>query len=137
MRIAYLSLDRADLLECVRHMASRMKDPREGDWIRVQRVGQYLLRHPCLVVVYRPQPPPAFVRVIVDSDHAGEPLRRRSTTGAFTMLGNHCLRGQSTFQSTVALNTGESEYYAIVKAAAQGLHTAAVLADLGLTLGVQ
>eukprot|EP00971_Amphidinium_carterae_P223330 4431329-Amphidinium_carterae.1 len=32
MRIAYLSQDRVDLLESVRHMASRMKDPREGDW---------------------------------------------------------------------------------------------------------
>eukprot|EP00971_Amphidinium_carterae_P199595 3961605-Amphidinium_carterae.1 len=52
------------------------------------------------------------------------------------MLGGHCLRGQSNWQSTVALSSGESEYYAIVKAAAQGLHTAAVLKDLGLELGV-
>eukprot|EP00971_Amphidinium_carterae_P002127 42032-Amphidinium_carterae.1 len=53
------------------------------------------------------------------------------------MLGNHCLRGQSNWQSTVALSSGESEYYAIVKVAAQGLHTAAVCRDLGLELGVQ
>eukprot|EP00971_Amphidinium_carterae_P135940 2693676-Amphidinium_carterae.1 len=137
MRIAYLSQDRVDLLESVRHMASRMKDPREGDWVRVQRVGSFLLRHPCLVTVHGPQSTPKCIRVIVDSDHAGEPLRRRSTTGAFTMLGNHCLRGQSNWQSTVALSSGESEYYAIVKAAAQGLHTAAVCRDLGLELGVQ
>eukprot|EP00971_Amphidinium_carterae_P057371 1134381-Amphidinium_carterae.1 len=45
---------------------------------------------------------------IVDSDHAGEPSKR------------HCLRGQSTWQSAVALSSGESEFYAIVKAAAQG-----------------
>eukprot|EP00971_Amphidinium_carterae_P263546 5228508-Amphidinium_carterae.1 len=51
-------------------------------------------------------------------DHAGEPLRRRSSTGAFTVLGNHCLRGQSNWLSTVALSSGESE-------------------DLGLELGVQ
>eukprot|EP00971_Amphidinium_carterae_P280358 5565849-Amphidinium_carterae.1 len=41
----YLSLHRADLLECVRHMVSRRKEPREEDWVRVQRVrpvGQYL-----------------------------------------------------------------------------------------------
>eukprot|EP00971_Amphidinium_carterae_P094897 1877755-Amphidinium_carterae.1 len=53
------------------------------------------------------------------------------------MLGNHCLRGQSNWQSTVALSAVESEYYAIVKAAAQGLHTAAVCKDLGLKLGVK
>eukprot|EP00971_Amphidinium_carterae_P088740 1755939-Amphidinium_carterae.1 len=37
MRIAYLSLDRADILESVRHMASQMKEPKEGDWIRLKR----------------------------------------------------------------------------------------------------
>eukprot|EP00971_Amphidinium_carterae_P314073 6242561-Amphidinium_carterae.1 len=37
MRIVYLSLDRADLLETVRHMASQMKEPREGDWCRLKR----------------------------------------------------------------------------------------------------
>eukprot|EP00971_Amphidinium_carterae_P020300 399965-Amphidinium_carterae.1 len=62
----------------------------EGDWCRVRKVGQLLIKHPCLVNVYRPQSAPTCIRVIVDSDHTGEPLRR-STTGALTMLGNHCL----------------------------------------------
>eukprot|EP00971_Amphidinium_carterae_P324072 6440191-Amphidinium_carterae.2 len=35
-------------------------------------------------------------------------------------------------QSPVALSSGESEYYAIVRAAAQGLHVAAICDDLGL-----
>eukprot|EP00971_Amphidinium_carterae_P245581 4877195-Amphidinium_carterae.1 len=35
------------------------------------------------------------------------------------------------------MTSGESEYYTIVKAAAQGLHTAAVCNDLGLELGVK
>eukprot|EP00971_Amphidinium_carterae_P194676 3863151-Amphidinium_carterae.1 len=83
MRSAYLSLDRA-LLECVRHMASQMTEPREGDWCRIQRVGQYLLsqmtepgegdwcriqrvgqyllRHPCLAAVYKPQSAPKCSR---------------------------------------------------------------------------
>eukprot|EP00971_Amphidinium_carterae_P263203 5221967-Amphidinium_carterae.1 len=38
---------------------------------------------------YRPQKASKYIRLIVDSDHAEEPLQRRSTTGAF-MLGNHC-----------------------------------------------
>eukprot|EP00971_Amphidinium_carterae_P189937 3770401-Amphidinium_carterae.1 len=60
--------------------------------------------------------------IIVDSARAGEPLRRRSTMvhrSIYTMLGNHCLRGQSTWQSKVALSSGESEYYTIIKAVAQ------------------
>eukprot|EP00971_Amphidinium_carterae_P186036 3692976-Amphidinium_carterae.1 len=44
------------------------------------------------------------------------------------MPGGHCLRGQSTRQSTAVPPSGESEHHAIVKAAAQRLHTAAVAA---------
>eukprot|EP00971_Amphidinium_carterae_P188190 3735417-Amphidinium_carterae.1 len=95
------------------------------------------MKEPREVTVHGPQNAPQFIRVIVDGDHAGEPLQRCYTTGAFTMLGQQCLRGQSNWQSTVVLSWGESEYYAIVEAAAQGLHTAAVCRDLGLELGVQ
>eukprot|EP00971_Amphidinium_carterae_P144850 2870088-Amphidinium_carterae.1 len=90
----------------IRHMASRMKEYKE-QWAGYSEHQQT----------------PECVRVIVDSDHAGELSRRRVTTGAFAMLGNHCLRLKS-------------EYYAIVKAAAQGLHTAAICADLVLELGL-
>eukprot|EP00971_Amphidinium_carterae_P254640 5055152-Amphidinium_carterae.1 len=44
MRIAYLSLARVDLLECVRHMASRMKDPREGRLLNGLHLMSYKLR---------------------------------------------------------------------------------------------
>eukprot|EP00971_Amphidinium_carterae_P285267 5663119-Amphidinium_carterae.1 len=90
-------------------MASKMKEPREGYWARVQ------LRHPCLVAVYPPQP--------ATDDRAGELLR----------LHHWCIHDArwalpegATWQSTVALSLGESEYYTIVKAAAQGLHTATI-----------
>eukprot|EP00971_Amphidinium_carterae_P166137 3292967-Amphidinium_carterae.2 len=92
MKIAYLSLDRADLLESVRHMAAKGRRPvqtKEGKKVLAEAM----------------------------------PERQRSTTGAFTMLGNHYRRGQS---------SGENECYALVKAAAQRLHTAAVCKDLGL-----
>eukprot|EP00971_Amphidinium_carterae_P088732 1755818-Amphidinium_carterae.1 len=68
-------------------MASRIKEAREGDWGRVHSVqsragfGQTPMRGQCM----GPQPAPQCIRVIVDSDHAGEPLRRRSTTGAFVI----------------------------------------------------
>eukprot|EP00971_Amphidinium_carterae_P110315 2185710-Amphidinium_carterae.4 len=83
MRIAYLSPDRADLLECARHMASQMKEPREGDWCRVQQVGQYLLKHPCLVAVYKPQPAPTCV-ITPESRHDGVPPPEHSPCSAVT-----------------------------------------------------
>ena len=35
--------------------------------------------------------------------------------------GRHCLKSSSTVQSTIALSSGESEFYLIVKAASAGL----------------
>eukprot|EP00971_Amphidinium_carterae_P246349 4892931-Amphidinium_carterae.2 len=71
MRIAYLSLDRADLLECVRHIPCQINEPREGDWCRVQRVN--VLDSTCSGESVQAAASPEFVRVIVDSDHTGEP----------------------------------------------------------------
>eukprot|EP00971_Amphidinium_carterae_P027333 538386-Amphidinium_carterae.1 len=61
MRTAYLSLDRPDLLERPKTLASYM-------WVRI---GKYLIRAPCLVVVYRPQESPSHTTLVVDADFAG------------------------------------------------------------------
>ena len=52
------------------------------------------------------------------------------------MLGKHPVRHCSNLQSTIALSSGESEYYGIVKGAAAGLGLQALLADWGLQVGV-
>ena len=41
--------------------------------------------------------------------------REESTTGMIALFGGHALKHASNVQSTIALSTGESEYYAIVK----------------------
>jgi hypothetical protein len=80
-------------------------------------------------VVFKPQPLPVSVRVEVDSDHAGDLVTRRSTTGVVCMFGGHCIKTQSSLQSTVSLSSGESEYYAAVQGAAVGLGVRALLED--------
>eukprot|EP00971_Amphidinium_carterae_P333640 6468467-Amphidinium_carterae.1 len=134
MRTAYLSMDRPDLLEAVKLLASRMSAPREADLQRLQRLGQFLKGHPCLVTVFRPQQMPDCITITVDSDYAGEGLHRRSTSGVVTQFGVHTLRCQCNYQSVVALSSGEAEYYAIVRGAQQGLYMTALAADLGVQL---
>lgn len=58
------------------------------------------------------------VRAFTDSDHAGCVKTRKSTTGIVLCAGQHVLKTSSTLQSTISLSSGESEYYAIIKAAA-------------------
>ena len=53
------------------------------------------------------------------------------------MFGNHCIKKYSQTQETIALASGESEFYGIVKAAAMGLGMKGLMEDLGVEVEVQ
>ena len=53
------------------------------------------------------------------------------------MFGNHCIKTYSQTQETIALSSGESEFYGIVKAAAMGLGMKGLMEDLGVGVEVQ
>ena len=129
MRAAYLSLDRADIAEMVKGLARHMKAPTSYSWGRLKRLGRYLLGKPRVCQVFRPQRMFSEIRVFCDSDHAGDLATRKSTTGLVVMLGDHNLKCSSTLQSTISLSSGESEYYALVKAAQTGLGVSALLTE--------
>ena len=74
--------------------------------------------------------------IFTDSDHAGCLRTRRSTSGTIVMMGNHCVKAASGLQSTISLSSGESEFYAIVKAAAVGLQMKSLLLDWGYDVAV-
>eukprot|EP00959_Pyramimonas_sp_CCMP1952_P462892 9483996-Pyramimonas_sp.AAC.1 len=49
------------------------------------------------------------------------------------MFGNHTLKTQTTLQSTVALSSGETDCYVILKGGATGLLIKAILEDFGFS----
>ena len=51
----------------------------------------------------------------MDSDFAGDPVSKKSTTGQVAQIGNHTVKSGSTLQILTALNVGEAEFYAVVK----------------------
>ena len=53
------------------------------------------------------------------------------------MFGKHCTKTYSQTQETVALSSGESEFYGIVKAATMGLGMKGLMEDLGVEVEVQ
>ena len=59
----------------------------------------------------------------VDSDHAGCVRTRKSTTGLAAFYGKHMFKAASTTQTLIALSSGESEFYAIVRGVATGGHS--------------
>ena len=70
------------------------------------------------------------ITVFVDSDFAGDPVSRKSTTGLVTQIGNHTVKSGSTLQSLTALSVGEAEFYAVVKGGQVGLSLRSINQDL-------
>eukprot|EP00971_Amphidinium_carterae_P292956 5816399-Amphidinium_carterae.2 len=114
MRIAYLSLDRADLHVIRMKLSSKMCAPRRDHMKRLQRVGQYLVKDFEGTMCCCP-----FWETACDAD-SHHCTGRNSTdmmlnySGDVTQYRTSILRCQSTWQSTVSPSTEESEYCAIV-----------------------
>ena len=100
------------------------------------RLAKYLKSHPLTANVMEEQQMPTAIRNYVDTDHAGDAITRRSTTGLATRLGRHTVKTSSNLQSTVSMSSGESEWYGMVKGAAVGLGLQSLLADWGLEMEV-
>ena len=52
------------------------------------------------------------------------------------MMGSHCVKNWSSTQSTIALSSGEAEYYGVVKAASVSLGCRAMLRDMGIDVSI-
>ena len=137
MRAAFLAQDRPDIAEATKSLARHMKAPNEAAWADLKRLGRYLRGKPRLVYEYHPQRFQKDLTVYCDSDHAGCLITRRSTSGIVTMHGSHCIKHSSNVQTTISLSSGESEFYAIVKAAAVGLSQQALLHDWGIKVDLR
>ena len=70
----------------------------------------------------------------MDSDFAGDPVSRKSTTGLLAQIGNYTVKSGPTRQSLTALSVGEAEFYAVVKGGQVGLFLRSVCQDLGIPM---
>ena len=77
------------------------------------------------------------VEVYSDTDWAGCPKTRKSTSGGGLLLGKHLIKSWSSTQSSVSLSSGESEFYGVVKASGVALGYQSLLQDLGHALPVR
>ena len=73
----------------------------------------------------------------MDSDFAGFPVSRKSTTGLVAQIGNHTVKFGSTLQSLTALSVGEAEFYAVVKGGQVGLSLRSMYQDLGILMKIE
>ena len=115
-RSNYLSMDRPDVQFACKEICRYMSKPTTGSWMALKRLCRYLVGLPRLIWKYRLQED-AEVAVYSDTDWAGCPRTRKSTSGGCILVGTHLIKTWSSTQQSVAMSSGEAEFYGAVKAA--------------------
>ena len=133
MRCNYLALDRPDICYASKELARNMQKPRQGHFQGLKRLVRYLSGRPRLVWVCNEQMEQDKLRMYTDSDDAGCHSTRKSTSSGALFHGQHLLKFYSTTQHVISLSSGESEFYAGIKAGATLLGAIATMQDFGLT----
>ena len=121
MKLVYVAQDRIDIDEAVKCLTRRMKVPRSGHMSELNRLGRYLMKNKRCALTYASKTSEATLQVHVDSDWAGDLLGRKSTTGVIVKRSKHSLRHMSSFQTLIALSSGEAEHYALIRGACTSL----------------
>jgi hypothetical protein len=131
-RSNYLFSDRFDIQHASKEISRDMAKPKKGSWKKVERLGRYLLRYPRLIWQYEDAEVGGveYIDVFSDSDWAGNKTERKSTSGGVAMIAGGVAKIWSSTQATMSLSVGEAEYYALVKAAAEGLGIQALAKDM-------
>ena len=79
-RANYLALGRPDVAYAAKELCRRMSAPRESDLAALKRLARYLLGAPRQVYQFAMQAP-SDLTIYADTDWAGCPTTRRSTSG--------------------------------------------------------
>ena len=78
MRLSYLAQDRLDLAQTAKHLAQRMSEPREFDFVTMKRAARYLVGKPKAALTFRRHKHVDKITVFMGSDFAGDPVSRKS-----------------------------------------------------------
>ena len=117
-----------------------MAVPRRRSWAKLKRLARYLLEFPKLVWEHGPsvqEDDGDVLDVSGDSDWAGCLRSKRSTSGGVAAIAGGFIKSWSGTQATIALSSGETEYYAAVRAAAEALGIQALVMDMGIKVRVR
>ena len=117
-----MSVDRPSLQFAASELAEGMSKPLEIHRLRLKRVGRYIAEL---------QRTPSVLESFSDSDWATDKKSRKSMSSTYQRFGKHLIDCCCGRQSLVALSSGEAEFYAMVKTAAEGKLTHAILEHFG------
>ena len=138
IRLCHFALDRLDLRFFIKRAGTLNASTDSRTPGGAQRVARYLIGHGRLVQEFlRQVEEPSHVVVFTDSDHASCLKTRKNTSSSSSKLfyGSHMLCSTSTTQRLIALSSGDSEFYVLVKETLGKLGAVSMLKHLGVDIG--
>ncbi|GJT71912.1 retrovirus-related pol polyprotein from transposon TNT 1-94 [Tanacetum coccineum] len=131
--LLYLTASRPDIMFSVCLCARFQEDPKTSHLEAVKRIFRYVKGTTHLGLWY---PKGSGIETIVyaDSDHAGDYVDRKSTSGICTFMGCCLTSWFSKKQTALAISTTEAEYVSAGKACQQALWMKQALVDYGIRL---
>jgi hypothetical protein len=132
-KLNYLTITRPDISFAVSLVSQFMSAPRHPHWEAVLRIVKYLKLHPGRGLLYRSS---GHLRIeaFTDSDWAGGPSDRKSTTGYCVFLGGNLVNWKSKKQTVVARSSAEAEYRAMAHTTCEVVWLRSLLEEIGFTV---
>ena len=130
-RLISLTVSRPDVTYSVHVLSRFMHQPCKLHMEAALRVVRYLKNAPGQGLFFFSNSD-FRLRAYCDSDWAGCPITRRSTTGYYVFLGPSLVSWRSKRQKTVSLSSAEAEYHAMTGACCELTWLRYLLKDLGV-----
>ncbi len=127
--IYLVSCTRPDLAFTVRKFSQYLDRPCQHHWSAVKRTLRYLWTTQHFGIMYDGQKGKKKVEYS-DSDYAGCPVQRKSTSGFIFLLAGGAISWKSKKQSVVATSSCEAEYVACCISCKEAVWLSRLLADL-------
>ncbi|XP_019159665.1 PREDICTED: uncharacterized protein LOC109156265 [Ipomoea nil] len=132
--LQYLTITRPDLAYAVNRLCQFMHSPTVDHWALVKRVLRYIKGTLDFGLRLAPSSS-TCIHAFSDSDWAGCPVDRKSTSGFAVYLGTNLISWLSKKQRTVARSSTEAEYKALADVSAEVTWVVSLLRELGMHSG--
>ena len=134
-QLLWLSNLRMDIMYAIKELSRGLASPTTDHWAKLKHLLRYLsgtkdyVQELCPKLRLSEKHSSLDVHTYVDSDWAGDPDSRRSTSGVAAYLLGVNLQSHSRTQQTIALSSGEAALYAIGAGAADSLFIRSLLLE--------
>ena len=131
--LQYVAGDRFDIKFAVKEITRDAAQPTLESQAKIKKLIRYLVGAPRVVNTFPWQSEQGTLEVVTDADHAGCLRTRKSTSAGVVRIGTHVITDWSLTQPVIALSSGESEFYAIVRGMLMILFVRNLASECGIT----